>query len=94
VSDAADVERGDAPPAASHCEVQAPHNPCDATQLAHLSAVTRVPLQHVRPLSGNACVIQQRAEDVTGLSHGQNTLKCHPVIEWLDEEMIKFWQLG
>jgi hypothetical protein len=44
------------------------------------------------PLSGAACVITQRTEDVTGFSHEQETLKCHPAIEWLDEDrMIKSW---
>lgn len=33
---------------------------CDATQIAHLSAVTRVPLQYVRPLI-RRCVRDQAA---------------------------------
>jgi len=61
---------------------------CEATQIAHLSAVTRVPLQHVRSLSGDACVIQQRADDTAGLSLGQDTLKHHPAIEWLEEDRM------
>jgi hypothetical protein len=61
---------------------------CDATQIAHLSAVTRVPLQYVRPLSGDACVIKQRANDAAGLLHGQETLKQHPAIEWLEEDRM------
>ena len=61
---------------------------CDATQIAHLSAVTRVPLQYVRPLSGDACVITQRANDAAGLLHGQDTLKQHPAIEWLEEDRM------
>lgn len=61
---------------------------CDATQIAHLSAVTRVPLQYVRPLSDDACLIQQRADDAAGLSLGQDTLKRHPAIEWFEEDRM------
>src|SRR4051794_31148009 len=51
---------------------------CDAHEIAHLSAVTGVPLEHVRPMSGGACVVQQRAASAEDLSHGQHTLKQHP----------------
>src|SRR4051812_7134900 len=34
---------------------------CDAAGIAHLSAVTQVPLEHVRSMSGGACVIKQLA---------------------------------
>ena len=59
---------------------------CDATQIAHLSAVTRVPLEYVRPMSGDACVIKQLADDAAGLSQRQETLKQYPAIEWLEED--------
>jgi len=42
---------------------------CDAAGIAHLSAVTQVPLEHVRPMSGDACVIKQLADNAAGLSH-------------------------
>ena len=61
---------------------------CDAPELAHLSAVTRVPLEYVRPMSGDACVIKQLADNAVGLSHGQETLKQHPAIEWLEEDKM------
>lgn len=61
---------------------------CDATQIAHLSAVTRVPLEYVRPMSGDACVIKQLADDAAGLSQRQETLKQHPAIEWLEEDRM------
>ena len=68
---------------------------CDAPEIAHLSAVTRVPLEYVRPMSGNACVIKQLADDAAGLSQGQETLKQHPAIEWLEEDkMMKALYLG
>lgn len=61
---------------------------CDAPAIAHLSAVTRVPLEYVRPMSGDACGIKQLADDAAGLSLGQDTLKHHPAIEWLEEDRI------
>jgi hypothetical protein len=62
--------------------------PCDAPEIAHLSAVTGVPLEHVRSMSGGACVIRQWAANAEGLSHGQQTLKQHPDIEWLEEDRM------
>lgn len=63
---------------------------CDAAGIAHLSAVTQVPLEHVRPMSGDACVIKQLADNAAGLPQGQEMLKQHPAIEWLEEDrMIK-----
>jgi hypothetical protein len=61
---------------------------CDAPEIAHLSAVTRVPLEYVHPMSGGACVVQQWAANAEGLSHGQETLKQHPDIEWLEEDRM------
>jgi hypothetical protein len=61
---------------------------CDAAEIAHLSAVTQVPLEHVRPMSGDACVIKQLADNAAGLSQGQETLKQHPAIEWLEEDRM------
>ena len=61
---------------------------CDAAGIAHLSAVTKVPLEHVRPMSGDACVIKLLADNAAGLSHGQEMLKEHPAIEWLEEDRM------
>ena len=61
---------------------------CNAPEIAHLSAVTRVPLEYVRPMSGDACVIKQLADHAAGLSQGQETLKQHPAIEWLEEDKM------
>jgi hypothetical protein len=63
---------------------------CDTAGIAHLSAVTQVTLEHVRPMSGDACVIKQLADSAAGLSRGQEMLMQHPAIEWLEEDrMIK-----
>ncbi|HSL04887.1 MAG TPA: hypothetical protein VK901_15270 [Nitrospiraceae bacterium] len=61
---------------------------CDAPEIARLSAVTRVPLEHVRPMSGDACVINQLADNAADLSQGEETLKQHPAIEWLEEDRM------
>ena len=61
---------------------------CDAAGIASVSSATQVPLRHVRPLSGDACVVQQFADKADGLSHGQERLKQHPAIEWLEEDKM------
>ena len=61
---------------------------CDAAGIARLSSATQVPLEHVRPMSGDACVIKQLADNATGFSRGQEILKQHPAIEWLEEDRM------
>jgi hypothetical protein len=61
---------------------------CDTAGIAHLSAVTQVPLEHVRPMSGDACVIKQLADSAAGLSQGKEMLKQHPAVEWLEEDRM------
>ena len=61
---------------------------CDAPEISHLSAVTEVPLEYVRPMSGGACVVQQWAANAEDLSHGKERLKQHPDIEWLEEDRM------
>jgi hypothetical protein len=45
-------------------------------------------MRHVRPMSGDACVVQQVADNAEGLSHEQERLKQHPAIEWLEEDRM------
>jgi hypothetical protein len=52
----------------------------DAAGIAHLSAVTQVLLEHVRPMSGDACVIKQLANNAAGLSRGQEMLKLKKAV--------------
>lgn len=61
---------------------------CDAAGIASVSSATQVPLRHVRPMSGDACVVQQFADNAEGLSHEQERLKQHPAIEWLEEDRM------
>lgn len=63
---------------------------CDTAGIAHLSAFTQVPLEYVRSMSGGACVIQQLANHAADFSRGQELLKQHSAIEWLEEDrMVK-----
>ena len=61
---------------------------CDAAGIASLSSATQVPLRHVRAMSGDACVVQQFEDNAEGLSHGQERLKQHPAIAWLEEDRM------
>ena len=61
---------------------------CDAAGIARVSAATQVPLRHIRPMSDDACVVQQFADHAEGLSHEQERLKQHPAIEWLEEDRM------
>ncbi len=61
---------------------------CDAAGIAGLSSATQVPLEHVRPMSGDACVVKQFADNAEAFSQGQEILKQHPAIEWLEEDRI------
>jgi hypothetical protein len=69
---------------------------CDAAGIARVSAATQVPLRHIRPMSDDACVVQQFADNAEGLSHEQERLKQHPAIEWLEEDrmMHPFLRMG
>ena len=62
---------------------------CDAAGIAHLSSVTRVPLEYVRPMSGNACVIRQLADGVNEFTVGRELLRQHVDVEWLEQDARK-----
>ena len=59
---------------------------CDAAGIAQLSSATRVPVEYVRPMSGGACVVRQAADDANGFAQGQETLRQHPAVEWLEQD--------
>jgi hypothetical protein len=59
---------------------------CDADGIAKLSATTRVSIEFIRPMSGDACVIQQSADSPEGLVQGQEVLRRHPAVEWLEQD--------
>lgn len=61
---------------------------CDPAGVARLALLTGVTLQFSRQMSGNACVVMQRARDADGLAHGQEILKQHPSTEWVEVEAV------
>lgn len=60
---------------------------CDAAGIARFSSATRVPLEYIRPMSGDACVVRQSADSATGLEAGQETLRQHPDVELLEPDV-------
>ncbi len=59
---------------------------CNADGIAKLSAATRVSLVFVSTISGESCVITQFADSTEGLIHGQEVLRQHPAVEWLEQD--------
>jgi hypothetical protein len=62
---------------------------CNAAGIAQLSSATRVTLEYVRPMSGDACVIKQLAVDANDFLRGQGLLRQHHAVEWLDQDAKK-----
>lgn len=62
---------------------------CNADAIAQLSSATQVPIEYVRAMSGQACVVRQFANQEVGLSKGQILLRGHPDVEWVELDAIK-----
>jgi len=61
---------------------------CTPEGIAQLSATANVPLEFVRTMSGDACVVKQFAESADILLQGQKTLKENPAVEYLEPDAI------
>lgn len=61
---------------------------CDPAGIARLSAVTRVSMEFVRQMSGQACVVRQLASSAEDISKGQAILKQHSSIEWVEPDAV------
>jgi len=61
---------------------------CDPAGIAQLSSTTRVSLEFVRTMSGDACVVKQFADCADNLLHGQETLKENPAVEYLEPDAV------
>lgn len=59
---------------------------CEPGAIADFSSATQVPLEYVRPMSGDACVITQFADTAEHLSQGLGQLKQHAAVEWAEED--------
>jgi len=62
---------------------------CDAAGIAQLSSATRVALEYIRPMSGDACVIRQLSGEADDFLRGQELLRQHPAVEWLEQDSKK-----
>jgi hypothetical protein len=61
---------------------------CTPAGIAQLSSTTRVPLEFVRTMSGDACVVKQFSDNADILSHGQKTLEENPAVEYLEPDAV------
>jgi len=61
---------------------------CTPEGIAQFSSTTRVSLEFVRTMSGDACVVRQFADSAENLSRGQKTLKENPAVEYLEPDAI------
>jgi hypothetical protein len=59
---------------------------CDADGIAKLSSATGVRIEFVRPISGESCVITQYADSPESLLQGQEVVRQHPAVEWLEQD--------
>jgi hypothetical protein len=61
---------------------------CSAAGIAQLSASLQVPLQFIRNMSGNACVIKQHAGNPNEFSQGQKILRQDLAVEWVEPDDV------
>ena len=61
---------------------------CTPEGIAQWSSTTRVSLEFVRTMSGDACVVKQFAESADILLQGQKTLEENPAVEFLEPDAI------
>jgi len=62
--------------------------PCAEGAIAHFSHSAKVRLEWLRPMSGDACVVIQSAGSPGELTKGQERLKRHPDIEWVEIDAV------
>ena len=62
---------------------------CNADAIAQFSSSIKVPIEYVRAMSGQACVVRQRIDKDVGLSKGQILLRQHPDVEWVEPDAIR-----
>ncbi len=61
---------------------------CDPAGIARLSEISQVPLELVRPMSGNACVVRQVEKSGISFAQGQQLLKQQPSIESVEPDAL------
>jgi hypothetical protein len=61
---------------------------CSAPGIARFAKSTGVKLQWLRQMSGDACVVIQRAATPDELMKAQEGLKKHPEVEWMEIDAV------
>jgi hypothetical protein len=59
---------------------------CSEREIAKFASEVHERVEFVRLMSGNACVIVHQAASVSALTQGQQKLKQHPSVEWLEAD--------
>ncbi|MBI3902182.1 MAG: hypothetical protein HY306_04465 [Nitrosomonadales bacterium] len=62
---------------------------CDAAGIAQLSSATGMAVEHVRPMSGDACVIKLQGSSEEDISRRVELLRRNPAVEWLELDAKK-----
>ena len=62
--------------------------PCTEQGITRFSRSTKVQLEWLRPMSGDACVVIQSAANPGELTKGQERFKRHPDIEWVEIDAV------
>ncbi|MGZ3236097.1 MAG: hypothetical protein ACXWIN_07050 [Burkholderiaceae bacterium] len=62
---------------------------CNADAIAQFSTSIKVPIEYVRAMSGQVCVVRQFMGQDIGLSKGQILLRRHPDVEWVEPDAIR-----
>lgn len=62
---------------------------CDADAIARFSLAINVPVEFVRAMSGQACVVRQFSSKELELSKGLNLLGQHPDVEWVQSDSVR-----
>lgn len=57
---------------------------CNAQEIVRWSGTVGVPLEWLRPMSGDACVVIQKAGTPAELVKGQEALKKRGDVEWME----------
>jgi hypothetical protein len=61
---------------------------CDRAGIARFSELAGVALELVRPMSGEACVVTQFADNAAGLARGLDLLRKSAAVEWVEPDAV------
>lgn len=61
---------------------------CDAADIARFAKASRIPVEFVRPMSGDACIVRPPSLHPSAAPEMQQQLKSHPAVEWVEIDRI------